>query len=602
MFREDPATRKHGLRVALGLALAFLVVTIFIDLISMNWLLVSTSVLLGIHLVVGTVLVFFVALLALRSRRLDRNVQIGRLQSLLVDQTHDSIITTDEGGWITTWNKGSEHLFGYTPEEAIGRHVAMLFPEGLERHKWLDVIAPTLETGSNSIESSCRHKSGKKLDTHIALSILRDDRGQPIGMIGHLMDITDRKRGEEVREHLEAQLRQAQKMEAIGKLAGGVAHDFNNLLAVIIGYSELLLFESTHSNVIKDRLHSIASAGHKAAALTRQLLAFSRKQVLQPVVVDLNALLPDLQKMLSRLINPNIRLMVRLNSESCLVKVDPSQLEQVVMNLVVNARDAMPEGGELVIETLNVIAGLALAEHEGIQPGEYSMLAVRDTGCGMDPATQAHIFEPFFTTKALGEGTGLGLATVHGIVEQSGGHVVVETTLGQGSTFKVYLPQAQAEAVRAQDADESKLLPRGSETILLVEDEENVRSVTRDSLSRRGYTVLEARNGEEAMQLSRAHNGVIHLLMTDMIMPGISTRLFTEAIFAQRPGIAILYMSGFTDALVQHGIDETAAFLQKPFTQPALAQKVRERLDRNRPLPLRIVFDAEKEKKRSLGS
>src|SRR6185312_12446585 len=288
---------------------------------TINWLHEPLRALLALHLVVGTILAFFVALFALRFKRLDRNIEIGRLQSLLVDQTHDSIITTDEGGWITTWNKGSERLFGYAPEEALGRHVAMLFPEGMERHKWLDVIAPTLEKGANSVESSCRHKSGKKLETHITLSILRDDRGQPIGMIGHLMDITDRKHGEQMREHLEAQLRQAQKMEAIGKLAGGVAHDFNNLLSVIIGYSELLLFETTHSPAVSDRLHSIASAAQKAATLTRQLLAFSRKQVLQPVVVDLNVLLPDLQKMLSRLIGPNIKLKVHLNSESCLVKV-----------------------------------------------------------------------------------------------------------------------------------------------------------------------------------------------------------------------------------------------------------------------------------------
>src|SRR6185312_6766649 len=223
MLREDPATRKHAVRLAAGLALCFLILVLAVDVITINWLHEPLRALLALHLVVGTILAFFVALFALRFKRLDRNIEIGRLQSLLVDQTHDSIITTDEGGWITTWNKGSERLFGYAPEEALGRHVAMLFPEGLERHKWLDVIAPTMETGANSIESSCRHKSGKKLETHITLSILRNNRGEPIGMIGHLMDITDRKHGEHMREQLEAQLRQAQKMEAVGKLAGGVA-------------------------------------------------------------------------------------------------------------------------------------------------------------------------------------------------------------------------------------------------------------------------------------------------------------------------------------------------------------------------------------------
>jgi PAS domain S-box-containing protein len=395
-------------------------------------------------------------------------------------------------------------------------------------------------------------------------------------------DITERKRAEEALHLSEAQLRQALKMEAVGKLAGGVAHDFNNLLTAINGHSEMCLRRLQPEDALYRHLEEIKKAGDRAAALTRQLLAFSRKQILQPAVIDLNHIVVEVSKLLQRLIGEDIDLHMGLEAELGKIKADPNQLEQVLMNLSVNARDAMPKGGKLTIETSNVQLGEEFASrHISVPPGDYVMLAVSDTGCGMDAATEARIFEPFFTTKEIGKGTGLGLATVYGIVKQSGGSVWVYSELGQGTTFKIYFPCVDGSAEKLKsDTGDSELLA-GTETVLLVEDEEVVRETAMEILQECGYLVLHAKDGKEALQLAHQHPGEIHLMLTDVVMPRMSGRELTEELTLLRPDIKVLYMSGYTDdAIVHHGVlDEGTAFIGKPFSIEALGRKVREMLD-----------------------
>ncbi len=375
---------------------------------------------------------------------------------------------------------------------------------------------------------------------------------------------------------------QSQKMEAIGRLAGGVAHDFNNLLMIISGRSQLLLRRLPSDNPLRRDVGLIDATATRAADVIRQLLAFGRKQVLQPKVLDLNAVVDDLAPMLRRLIGEDNELVVVLDPTLGRVKADPGQLGQVILNLAVNAQDAMPQGGHLVLETAHVtLDAIAASRHLGVPPGAYVMLAVRDTGCGMDPETQQHIFEPFFTTKGPGQGTGLGLATVYGIITQSGGHISVDSDLGKGTTFTIYLPQVD-DAVEAMESGTAlPEAPQGSETILLVEDEDGVREVARDALEIQGYTLLEARHPEEALQLAVQHPGPIHLLLTDVVMPQLNGRQLVDRLAPRRPEMKVLYMSGYTDtAIVHHGVLEPGtAYLQKPFTPDSLAREVRKVLD-----------------------
>ena len=384
------------------------------------------------------------------------------------------------------------------------------------------------------------------------------------------------------RKSAEEQLRQAQKMEAVGKLAGGVAHDFNNLLTAINGHSDMAMRRLQQDDPLYDKLEKIKKAGERAASLTHQLLAFSRKQILQPKVLDLNQVVFEMNKMLQPLIGEDIDLFTKLKPDLGMVKADPGQLEQVLMNLSVNARDAMPMGGKLTIETANVYLDEEYAGHHfAISPGWYVMLAVSDSGSGMDAETREQIFDPFFTTKEVGKGTGLGLSTVYGIVKQSGGNIWVYSELGRGTTFKVYLPCVDRSAEEPELTANYNTSSGGNETVLLVEDEEMVREMAKEILEESGYQVLEAKHGHEALLIAEQYRGHIHLMLSDVVMPQMSGRELAEHFAPLRKDMKVLYMSGYTDdAIVHHGVlDEGTAFIEKPFTPNALAHKVRETLN-----------------------
>jgi PAS domain S-box-containing protein len=424
-------------------------------------------------------------------------------------------------------------------------------------------------------EFRVRRKDGREVWLNDTGVVVQGSGKHPV-MEGIMVDITERKA-------LETQLQQSRKMEAVGRLAGGIAHDFNNLLTIVTGYTELALSRPTLSTELRADIERIENAAGRAAGLVRQLLAFSRKQVLQPRVLDMNVIVLNMDKLLRRLMDDNIQMITRVQENIGKVKADPAQIEQVIMNLVVNARDAMPEGGQLVVETMNADLSAAYAnEHVTVQPGRYVMLAISDTGVGMDAGTVAHIFEPFFTTKESGRGTGLGLSTVYGIVKQSGGYVWVYSEPGKGSTFKVYLPRVDAQVEAPAEVQFPAQSLRGTETILLVEDEEAVRELIHTVLTEQGYDVIPAREAEHAEKIVGTYAREIHLLLTDVVMPGTSGRELAARIAARRPGIRVLYMSGYTDNVITSGgmLEKGLAFLQKPFSPGALVQRVREVLSR----------------------
>jgi PAS domain S-box-containing protein len=513
----------------------------------------------------------------------EREALLARLQ-LHIERMPLAYILFDADFRIKDWNSTAERIFGYTRDEMLGtgppyeKYVpSSCWPEGEETRK--RIRRGDME--AHSINENLT-KDGRTITCQWSNTPLMDDAGTFVGLLCLAQDITERK-------SLEDQFRQAQKMEAVGQLAAGVAHDFNNLLTVILGYSELFL-SKLPSNCDADRaarepMVQIRRAGERAAGLTRQLLAFGRKQILAPVVLDLNALVTETEKLLQRLIGANTELTCNLQPGLGRVKADPGQVEQVIMNLVINARDAMPTGGRLTLQTSNIVLSESLARRHCGQNAShtdcnFTLLAVTDTGTGMDEATKAHIFEPFFTTKEVGKGTGLGLATVFGIVKQSGGFIEVESTAGSGSSFRIYLPQID-EAVRLKETNHDLSMPRGKETILLVEDQDGVRDLARVILEECGYKVLSTQNGGEAVRVCYEFVDVIELLFTDVVMPKMSGRQLTDLLVPFRPNMKVLYMSGYTDdTMVRHGIQDVGMnFLAKPFTPLALTRKVREVLD-----------------------
>ena len=426
-----------------------------------------------------------------------------------------------------------------------------------------------------NVEAECRKKNGEPAWLLANVTIARDAAGNPAFIEGAVIDVTERRR-------LETQLLHSQKMDAVGQLAGGIAHDFNNLLMVISGYAELL-GDTLQDEGLRKYVGEIVRAGERGATLTRQLLAFGRKQVMSPRLLDLNSFLGELHKVLPRMLGEDIKVEVRGGSGLWAVKADPMQLEQVVLNLAVNARDAMPKGGCLTLETANVNLDVEFAQaHAGICAGDYVMLAVSDTGCGIPAEVLPRIFEPFFTTKPRGKGTGLGLPTVYGIMRQSGGFVWVYSEVGKGTVFKVYLPRSEALRAGQPALSDAAAAQSGSETVLLVEDEDAVRGAAGEYLRLRGYQVLDAASGDEALRLSEKYQGKIDLLITDVIMPGLSGSEVAQQVMQRRPGIGVLYISGYTETTIgQHGVENTEAFLQKPFSLSSLAAKVREVLGPN---------------------
>ena len=522
----------------------------------------------------GETYVFNAFLSDITERKRAEEIRV-RLASI-VESSEDAILSKTLDGIVTSWNRGAERTFGYTADEAIGKPIGLLIP-----HDRLDEESQIIERVKQGehvthFETVRRRKDGTELNIALTISPIKDGEGRAMGFSEIARDITEQK-------GLEAQLRQSQKMEGVGQLAGGIAHDFNNLLTVINSYSAMVLGELDFSNpFVRNGLEQIKEAGHRAASLTRQLLMFSRQQVLEPKVLNLNEVVSNIAKLLRRLIGEDITQVLCLHPALGRVKIDPGQLEQIVMNLAVNARDAMPGGGQLTIETENVELDNAYARtHALVQPGPYVMLAVSDTGCGMDAETQARIFEPFFTTKGPGKGTGLGLATVDGIVKQSGGNVWVYSEVGKGTTLKVYLPRVEKTSELPEPGAAPAELPRGSETVLLVEDEEMVRALAQAILERHGYRVLAARNVQDALRFAQESHEPIHLLLTDTIMPVMNGPELAKQFRSIRPESKVLFMSGYTDKVIAYTatLEPGTAFLQKPFTPLTLTQKVHEVLN-----------------------
>jgi two-component system, cell cycle sensor histidine kinase and response regulator CckA len=493
----------------------------------------------------------------------------------LVEGVRDVIFALSPEGTITSLNPAFQTITGWQRAEWVGRAFERLVhPEDLPH---------ALELLGRVVRGELRPVSQFRVGTAKGDYRMVEFSATPqlleqrlIGILGIGRDVTER-------VQLEQQLRQAQKMEAVGRLAGGIAHDFNNILTAITGYADLLLDDLSAADPRRKDVEEVRKAAERAAGLTRQLLAFSRQQILQPKIIDVNALVGDLEKMLGRLLGEDVALGTRLDPAVGRVKADAGQLEQVLMNLAVNARDAMPEGGKLTIETANIdLDERYAADHYPARPGPYVMVAVTDTGVGMSEETQAHMFEPFFTTKEKGKGTGLGLATVYGIIKQSGGFIWVYSELGHGSSFKIYLPRVEEAGDRAiAAAAVSAPTPRGNETVLVAEDEPPVRAIARQVLERQGYTVLEAPSAEKALDIAAQYSGAIHLLLTDVIMPGMNGRELASRLAHVRPETRVIFMSGYTDdAVMRHGVLEPGStYVQKPFTPDAIARKVREVLD-----------------------
>jgi len=503
-----------------------------------------------------------------------------RFANALLESVQVGIVACDERGILTLFNQVARSWHGLPaeplPAEKWAENYGWRLPDGRTPLKKEEIPLFRALEGErvSDVEMMIVPKQGEARTVLASGRPIVDSEGHKLGAVAAMIDISERK-------CLEQQFRHSQKMEAVGRLAGGVAHDFNNLLTIITGYSQMIQRNLEPGSPIKAHVDAILKSGERAAALTRQLLAFSRRQDFSPRIMDLNAVVGNTEKMLHRLIGEDIELLTVLSAGIGMVKGDHGQIEQVIMNLAVNARDAMPNGGRLTLETANVELDEAYARgHMPVEPGSYVMLAVTDTGCGMDAPTQAHIFEPFFTTKEPGKGTGLGLATVYGIVKQHGGNIWVYSEPGHGTAFKIYLPCAEMSAVKVEPHRAAARELRGSETILVVEDEPDVRSLVVRLLRSMGYWVLEASRADEAMMVCRRHKGPVHLLLTDVVMPQMSGRDLLDRLRPLRPDVRVLFTSGYTEeALHNRMLERDTAFLQKPFTEDALARKVRDVLD-----------------------
>ena len=531
----------------------------------------ANRVLVGFLVVFGFLLVVAVQRVIGSNQALVESEQRYRT---LVETSPDAIVAVNDQGLITMCNERAAALHGY------------LGPADLAGTQWADLFA-TPETGQWNGECTLKRKDGSVLPGELTTAQLYDGQRKSIGRMVIIRDLTERHQAEVAKAKLEGNLIQAQKLESVGRLAGGVAHDFNNLLTVINGYSDMVL-QRLESGDVRRRVEQIRTAGGRAAELTQQLLAFSRKQTIQPKALNLNTLVRETEAMFRRLLPESIEMITRLDPSLGQIMADPGQIHQVLVNLVMNARDAMRAGGKLITETANIeLDEQYSAAHPEVTPGPCVLLGVSDTGIGMDEAVRAQIFEPFFTTKGLGEGTGLGLATVHGIVRQSGGWIWVYSEPGRGTSFKIYFPRVDVPSgamdnlgLRGRDAEDGQA-HKGNETVLLVEDREDVRTLTREILESYGYQVLEAANGAIALELAGRHSGPIELLLTDVVMPGMNGRELSDRLCELRPRIKVLFMSGYTENVIVHqGVLKSGiAYIAKPMTPEALGAKIRETLE-----------------------
>jgi PAS domain S-box-containing protein len=500
--------------------------------------------------------------------------QLGEYRSrlaLIIDSSEDAILSKDLNGTITSWNKGAERIYGYTPGEVVGKHISLLIPA--DRPDEIPQILRKIARGErvDHHESVRVTKDGRRLDVFVSVSPLRNAAGDVVGASVIARDVTAQKRAE-------GQLRQSQKMEAIGRLAGGVAHDFNNVLGIINACAEFLRDRIDPAAEPSLYVENIRKAIERGTSLTKQLLAFSRTSAVQPRVLDLNERLRDISKLLRPLLGDDIEILIVPRTTSAVIEADPGQLDQIVVNLAVNARDAMPRGGKFILETgaMTLDAGFAEKDHAMV-PGKYVMLAVSDTGTGMNEGTVSRIFEPFFTTKEAGKGTGLGLATVYGIVKQSAGHIMVYSEPGQGTTFKIYLPSAEHKIGLGSKPEAEGVSPkRHGTSILLVEDDEIMRSLTRKLLEEHGYAVIEADDGKSALEWVESHPDRIDLLLTDVVMRRMSGPELVERLNASQPNLKVVYMSGYTGELMANRevLKPGVTLLEKPFSRTALLNTI----------------------------